>query len=153
MKIIIDKGTYYEMNIPESCNGDQLEELLQRLEDVYKFIRLNNHKQTIENNNEPPRKRRKYKKGANSWRNDREFVVKLLQTQYHGTKEDKKQIAKELNDGVDDWDTIAKSFWNLRKKHDIQPEEAGMKKFPIAGEQFKINELKLKSEDNKYGRK
>lgn len=79
-------------------------------------------------------KKRKYNTKRIPLFNDRNFVIKALKAHYIGTKEDRKQIIEELKPYVVyEYEELSKRFSNLIIRHEINPEEIGLKDWPRKG--------------------
>lgn len=88
----------------------------------------------------------KRKTNLRDWCNTKEKVLDLMQYAYHGTKEDRKRIVKIT--GETNWDVITKSFFGLKNRYDIQPQEVGLTSFGNKGLKafnFKIPNYIIKS--------
>ncbi len=122
MKINLDEHSYYEITIPQQCDGESLGDIIQRLSDIYKFVKLSPIKLT------PKIEKEKF---DTSWRSDRDTVVRVIKTHYHGTPEEKEELSKEIKT---DWVNAVGAVWALRKRHNVQPNEVGMLRWPKQGE-------------------
>ena len=155
MRIKINNNEYYELTQQEI----DIQDLLKKLNAIANFTNFNT---AVRNNPIPIQtERKKYVKSGKftneakgigighgkrintrTWCDTREKSVELMKLSYHGTNEEKQKKAQEL--GVA-WNEIVKSFYGLKKRYNIIPQDVGLERFPTRGESY-VNFGKLKAD-------
>jgi hypothetical protein len=139
MKIYINDDETYEMKIPEKATAEEFLDIVNRLNNATKIIKLSMAsvvKPTLpvtiktpmmnfpQNKliNQIPNKVKVGKGHKLEYYNTREKALDIMQYFYHGTKEDRIRIANITGKSIDD---ILKNFTYMKKKYNIQPRDIG----------------------------
>jgi hypothetical protein len=136
MRIHITSNEIYEINIPmdKEFSKQEFSIFVSRLNQIMKLLGKDEVLEAIKS---PVQERKKYtksglerkeRKNARPFTKSREIALQVLHTHYWGTKEQKEEIAKQLNMT---WENINKAIYYITKKWKIQSQEIGMKAFPV----------------------
>jgi len=123
MKINFNENESYEINISNEVNAEEFLNLLERFENLSKLIKLNNPNQPKKLSNRPTTYKTRKKVNTREWCDTREKVLDLMQYNYHGSKSDRERIKKICGQP---WVEVQKSFYGLKKRYDIKPNEVGL---------------------------
>jgi hypothetical protein len=144
MKIKISENETYEIELPNSkeININEFYEIVKKFDNIIKIIQINiqsgTNFETFQTNFNQRRKNTIQIGRKNNFYDTREKVLDIMQYFYCGTQEDRERISKLM--GVNPA-YIIKSFFNLRKRYNIKPQEVGLIQFGIKG---KISPIKIK---------
>lgn len=152
MKIKINEDISYDIQLAEVIeSSEQLEDLIEKLMNVRKFVLLMKKKSEpselipvlrgdnddsnsskdlteVEMNEEEKRGYTSFKDtDSEEYKKGREQMVRILRTHYHGSKIEKNALAKELGK---DWTEVVKRIYIHRTRYNIQPSEVELSRFP-----------------------
>jgi hypothetical protein len=165
MKIKLNDKEYFNIELDDEIDLDELNGILFRLNNVSKIFskdvfKISKHSDNSNNNHNTDnnltatgRPKIKYKrKNEHNFRNPvntKEKTIELLKLHYYGTDEEKEKFIKNIN-FYSDWTIFSKRFFNLRKKFNIQPSEIGLNSYPGKGHIINKENHMIKNYEYKY---
>lgn len=135
MKIQLKDDETYEIKLPEELTSQDFLILLEKLEKIVKLIKLSGDFKNSTYKDNPTRTRvSSIAYNCPNPFDTREKVLDFLQYGYHGTKEDKDRIVKYIGRS---WKELQKRFHDLINRYSIQPNEIGLTKWKVKGENMR----------------
>lgn len=141
MKVKINQFETYEINYEkETLSINDFLILVERLDNIKRLLVRQNTELINSNTNSTPivKNPRHYKKSnTREWCSTRENAIYVLSVFYSTDWELRKKICKKIGDVPGE---IQKSFYGLKKRYDIHPNEVGLTRWKKKGESKTIEE-------------
>ncbi len=150
MKIKINQYESYNIEFPDEIGAQEFFAMKGRIDNIARLIGKDPLLQTAQDVPFTPIKAQRIRQSSTieqrPWSQSREKAIKFVKCHYCGTDEEKAEYVKISGKP---WINIYKRVSGLKQQHNIQPEEVGLTRFPLVGENasFKgVDHLKIQNE-------